>query len=285
MPLYPELAKAAIAPLAAQLGLTVTETALGIIEIANAHMERALRVISVERGYDPREFTLLSFGGAGGLHAANLARRLKIPRVLVPPWAATLSAFGMLAADVVKDYTQTVMLPGDTPTADLQSLISPILERARSEIRAEGFTDARIRLEPALDMRYRGQSYELSVPFTERFAADFHTEHQRVYGYQRPEAALEIVNLRVRGIGVVEPPKIAAHPVGDRDPSEARLETRPVVLESGQKREIPFYRGESLQPGNVIPGPAVIVRDDTTILLGENDTAEVDPYLNLRIDV
>ncbi len=115
MPLFPDLAEAAITPLAHQMGLTLTETALGILEIANAHMERALRVISVERGHDPREFTLLSFGGAGSLHAADLARRLRIPRVLIPPYAATLSAFGMLAADVVKDYTQTVMLPGGTP--------------------------------------------------------------------------------------------------------------------------------------------------------------------------
>jgi N-methylhydantoinase A len=285
MPLYPELAEAAIAPLAAQLGLSVTETTLGIVEIANAHMARALRVISVERGYDPRAFTLLSFGGAGGLHATALARRLKIPRVLIPPWAATLSAFGMLVADVVKDYTQTVMLPGDSDFADLLSRLDVLLRRARAEIRTEGFPETRIRLEPALDMRYRGQSYELSIPFSEGFTTAFHAEHQRVYGYHRPDAALEIVNLRVRGIGVVEPPQIAAHPPGSSDPSEARLETRPVVLKSGQKREIPFYRGESLRAGNVIPGPAVIVRDDTTILLGEGDTAEVDPYLNLQIDV
>ena len=134
MPLYPELAENAITPLAEQLGLSLTETALGIIEIANAHMERALRVISVERGYDPREFTLLSFGGAGSLHAADLARRLRIPQVLIPPYAATLSAFGMLAADVVKDYSQTVMLAGNTPINNLQSKISPLLERAHQEI-------------------------------------------------------------------------------------------------------------------------------------------------------
>ena len=285
MPLYPDLAEAAIAPLAERLGLSPTQTALGIIEIANAHMERALRVISVERGYNPRDFTLLSFGGAGGLHAAALARRLKIPQVLIPPWAATLSAFGMLTADVVKDYTQTVMLPGNHPLVDIQSQIAVLLERARAEIRAEGFDDERIRLEPALDMRYRGQSYELTIPFSERFAADFHAEHQRVYDYQRPGAALEIVNLRVRGTGMVEPPQIVAAPLGSSDPAPAWMETRPVVLESGQKREIPFYRGESLQPGNHIPGPAVVVREDTTILIGEHDTAEVDPYQNLIIRV
>lgn len=285
MPLYSELAEAAIAPLAKQLGLSLTETALGIVEIANAHMERALRVISVERGHDPRVFTLLSFGGAGSLHAADLARRLHLPQVLIPPYAATLSAFGMLAADVVKDYTQTVMLSGDTPISKLQSQISALLERAKNEIQAEGFTDEHIHLEPALDMRYQGQSYELPIPFTENFMADFHEGHRQTYGYQRLEANLEIVNLRVRGTGVVASPQISAHPFADTDPSSALIEHRPVVLAANQRDEIPFYHGEALQPGNLIPGPAVVVRDDTTILIGEADNASVDPYLNLLIEL
>jgi N-methylhydantoinase A len=285
MPLYPELSEAAVAPLANQLNLTSTQTALGIVEIANAHMERALRVISVERGHDPREFTLLSFGGAGSLHAADLARRLHIPQVLIPPYAATLSAFGMLAADVVKDYTQTIMLPGDTPISSLQSQISPLLERAQKEIQAEGFDGDNIRLEPALDIRYRGQSYELTIPFTEDFVADFHESHHQTYGYQRPEADLEIVNLRVRGTGLVASPQITAQPLGNANPSAALIEHRPVVLAANQKDEIPFYHGETLQPGNIIPGPAIVVRDDTTILIGKDDRASVDPYLNLLIEI
>ena len=285
MPLYPDLAETAIAPLANQLGLTLTETALGIVEIANAHMERALRVISVERGHDPREFTLLSFGGAGSLHATDLARRLHIPQVLIPPHAATLSAFGMLAADVVKDYTQTVMLPGNTLLAQLQSQISILLERAKIEIKAEGFTDQNICLEPALDMRYRGQSYELTIPFTENFEADFHKGHHQTYGYQRLDANLEIVNLKVRGTGLVASPQISAQPFGSADPSAALIEHRSVVLATNQKNEIPFYLGETLQPGNIIPGPAVVVRDDTTILIGASDRAAIDPYLNLIIEI
>jgi N-methylhydantoinase A len=285
MPLYPELAKAAITPLADQLGLSPTETALGIIEIANAHMERALRVISVERGHDPREFTLLSFGGAGSLHAADLARRLRIPQVLISPYAATLSAFGMLAADVIKDYTQTIMLPGETAIANIQELITPLLERAKKEIRGEGFENENIRQEPALDMRYRGQSYELTIPFTENFIDDFHESHRQTYGYQRPEADLEIVNLRVRGIGLVASPKITAQPVGKPDPSPALIDHRSVVLAANQENEIPFYHGEALRPGNIIPGPAVIVRDDTTILIGTLDQAHVDGFNNLWVRI
>ena len=285
MPLYPELAEAALAPLAQKLGLSLTETALGIIEIANAHMERALRVISVESGHNPRDFTLLSFGGAGSLHAIDLARRLHIPSVLIPPYAATLSAFGMLATDVVKDYTQTVMLPDDTPLADLLFSISRLLARARAEIAAEGFVEERIHLEPALDMRYRGQSYELTIPFSENFADNFHEIHRQTYGYLRPGARLEIVNLRVRATGVVQPPQIAAHPLGNPDPSVALIEHHPVVLASNQKIVIPFYRGESLIPGNQIAGPAIIMRDDTTILIGLQDQARVDPYHNLHIRI
>ncbi len=285
MSLYHELAEAAISQLADQLSLPLMDTALGIVEIANAHMERALRVISVERGHDPRTFTLLSFGGAGSLHAVDLARRLRIPQVLIPPYAATLSAFGMLAADVVKDYTQTVMLPGDTPISELQSQTSILMERATREIQAEGFTDSRICLEPALDMRYRGQSYELPIPFTEQIAESFHEIHRQTYGYQRLGAELEIVNLRVRGVGLVASPQISAQPLGSTDPSSALIEYRAVVLAANQKDEISFYHGEALQPGNLIPGPAIIVRDDTTILIGENDMAKVDAFSNLRVEI
>jgi N-methylhydantoinase A len=285
MLLYPDLAEAAIAPLATQLGLSTTETALGIIEIANAHMERALRVISVERGHDPRQFTLLSFGGAGSLHAADLARRLRIPRVLIPPYAATLSAFGMLAADVVKDYTQTVMLSGNTPFENIESKINIMLERAYHEIKNEGFSDGKIRLEPALDMRYRGQSYELLVPLTKDFVKDFHERHHQTYGYLRPEADLEIVNLRVRGIGQVDSPKITAQPLMDADPAGALMDYRQIVMEGNVKTEVPFYHGETLDHGNKVTGPAVVLRNDTTILIGQSDRAHVDAFNNLIIEI
>ncbi len=134
-------------------------------------------------------------------------------------------------------------------------------------------------------MRYRGQSYELSIPFTAQFVEDFHESHRQTYGYQRPKADLEIVNLRVRGTGVVAPPQISAHPLESTDPSAALIEHRPVVLAGDQKAALPFYHGESLQPGNIIPGPAIVVRDDTTILIGGSDKACVDPYLNLIIEI
>lgn len=281
MPLDAERAWQALSRLGTRLGLAPVEAALGVIEVVNAHMERALRVISVARGHDPRDFTLVSFGGAGGLHAADLARRLGIPRVLIPPQAATLSAFGMLAADVIKDYAQTVMLPGDTPLSILANHLAPLLERGVSEVLAEGIPHADVVAEQLLDMRYRGQSYELTVPFTRTVMADFHEIHRQTYGYARPGAPLEIVNVRVRVIGRVPPPPIPALPPDGPDPTPALLETRPVMLKT--KARLPFYRGEALQPGNLISGPAVIIRSDTTILLSDADQAQVDAWQNLII--
>lgn len=284
MPLYPELAHAVISKIGDELGLSMIETALGIVEIANAHMERALRVISVERGYDPRDFSLLSFGGAGGLHAAALARSLRVPKVLIPPQAATFSAFGMLAADVIKDYTQTVMLPGDCAVEDIQALFQPLYQKGSNDLQNEGIQDGHTRLIPALDMRYIGQSYELSVPFDENFIQSFHDAHQLGYGYNRPEAEIEIVNLRLRATGHVPSPELQPKPIGDSDASVALIEHSPVVLKSGEK-EIPCYHGEKLVPGNQIEGPAIVIRNDTTILIGERDRASVDKYQNLILDI
>lgn len=284
MPLDEGRALAAIQRLGKVAGLESDQAALGIIAVANAHMERALRLISVERGRDPRDFTLLSFGGSGGLHAVDLARRLGIPRVLAPPLASTLSAFGMLAADVIKDYAQTIMLPGDTPLEPVFNQLVPMLQRGRMQVMQEGIPADQVETAVSLDMRYRGQSYELNVPFKASFRQDFHTLHRATYGYARPEAALEIVNLRLRVVGRVQPPRLLPQPSTGSDPAAAFMEDRLVTLNTG-KVLTPFYRGEALQPGNHINGPAVVVRADTTILIGPSDRAEVDAYSNLIIHI
>ena len=270
--------------LAAEMGINRTRTALGIVQVANAHMERALRLITVERGHDPRDFSLLSYGGAGGLHAADLARGLGIPQVLIPPLASTFSAFGMLAADVVKDYTQTVMLPGHISLLEIEHLMQPLVERGRSEVQAEGIPADDIHLERFLDMRYAGQSYELITPFHEEFLTEFHNLHQREYGYSHPEAAVEIVNLRLRTVGKITPPPLVAKPIYPPLPEHARIDIRPVYFAEGLFN-VPLYRAESLLPGNKLEGPALVVRSDTTLLLGLTDTASVDAYDNLLIQV
>jgi N-methylhydantoinase A len=284
MPLDFDRARDALERLGKKLNLSAEQAALGVVAVANAHMERALRVISVERGRDPRQFTLLSFGGAGGLHAADLARGLGIPRVLVPPLASTLSAFGMLAADVVKDYTLTVMLPGTTSTAELAARLEPLAERGRGEIQAEGVPKEKIRIERFLDMRYRGQSYELIVPFTDAAYETFHKQHLTNYGYAQEEAPMEVVNLRVKAVGEVTPPPLVGEQDHSPDPSAALLGKRDVLFVQG-KLSTQMYRGETLHAGNRLTGPAVIVRSDTTILLSPSDKAEVDEFGNLLIEV
>jgi N-methylhydantoinase A len=259
----------AISKLASKLGLTPVETALGIIEVVNAHMERALRVISIERGYDPRQFSLISFGGAGGLHAAELAERLGIRSILIPKMASTLSAYGMLAADVIKDYSQTIMLRGDVPYTSLESLFTPLIDRAVNEMESEGFRKSDLILEFVLDLRYAGQSYEISIPLKEEYQQEFHYQHQILYGYQRQDIPIEIVNLKLRGIGRTQSPSPAplVH-TADGSAEKAFVFERQVHFRKGSE-VVPFYDGEVLLPEDKIVGPAVILCRDTTILVGK----------------
>lgn len=278
-------ARQVLGRLAESLGLDLVQTALGVIEVANANMERAMRVISVERGHDPRDFALLSFGGAGGLHATALARRLGIPRVIVPPNAATLSAFGLLAADVVKDYSHTVMLAGGLTGLDgLAKRFDPLVARAKAEMREEGMPESQVVLERLLDMRYAGQSYELSVPFGPDFAEAFHQQHRTRYGHSEPAAPTEVVNVRLRAVGVTHKPEIPTLDEGDGDPRQALIDRRRVVLNGGE-RQVSFYDGPKLEAGDGVAGPAIVVEPDTTVLLQEGDQARVDKYRNLIIEV
>jgi N-methylhydantoinase A len=284
-------AQRAVAQLAEALGLDLLQTALGIVEVVNAHMERALRVISVERGHDPRLFTLLSFGGAGGLHAVDLARRLGVRLALVPPLASTLSAFGMLNADVIKDGSQTVMLSGETGIDEIAGRFTALISNLKKtfdsgENTTKNTRPADLMIEMFVDMRYQGQSYELTIPFTEHLHADFHQAHRKVYGFAREERPVELVNLRVRLVQRTSPLTLPESAQNNSDPSRAWLGRRPVVVSREHGfQEISFYRGEDLYPGNRLVGPAVVLRKDTTIFLGGTDLANVDRFGNLLIEV
>jgi N-methylhydantoinase A len=284
MPLDAERAHHAMHILGEKIGLSPIEAASGVIAVVNAHMERALRVISVERGHDPRLFSMLSFGGAGGLHAVPLARSLGIPRVLVPPLASVLSAFGMIVSDVVKDYVQTVMLPQETGWQEIDSRFSPIVTRGISQVMGEGIPENDIVVEKYLDMRYKGQSYELNVPFSNRFISDFHGLHSTTYGYARLDAPVEIVNLRMRVIGSVPAPELSTGLLETPDPGHAFIGSRQVIFGS-QELPVPVFRAELLRPGNKITGPALFVRADTTIIIESGDSVDVDGHQNLIIKV
>jgi N-methylhydantoinase A len=293
MELDEEAAHVALGALADRAGLSPPPglspeqaAALGVVRVANAHMERALRVISVQRGHDPADFTLVAFGGAGGLHASALARALGIARVLVPRTASVLSAHGMLAADVTRDYGLTVMLPGTTAPDELEARFGPLERRAREALEAEG--GASPALERSLAMRYRGQSWELEVPLDEDPAAAFHEAHRAAYGHASPRAPIDIVGLRLRAVLPVRPPRLPVRDEGTTDPSAALEGQRPVVVagDGGACVEaVPFYRAGSLGPGHRLDGPAVVVRDDTTVFLERGDEARVTPRLDIVVRV
>ncbi|HEY3937818.1 MAG TPA: hydantoinase/oxoprolinase family protein [Bryobacteraceae bacterium] len=258
----------------------VESFAEGIVRVADVHMERALRHISLEGGHDPRDFTLVSFGGAGPLHACNLARALKIPRVLIPGFPGALSAYGILVSDVIRDYSRTVMLRPDDES--LASHFEELEQLGHGEMQAEGLTALAVR---SLDVRYAGQGYELPIKWSATFVDDFHQTHEVRYGYADRQRPIEVVNVRVRMIAATEKivPKEyrAASAAGSRD---AILKEKPI-----------FYRGEWLKGtvydrsrlgvGDRFEGPAVIVEYSATTFLPPSCRASVDKHGNLVVAV
>ena len=285
MSLYPEKVEEPMRRLADKLGAEPLEVAGAVVEVAESNMERALRRVSVQRGYDPRDFSLITYGGAGGLHAVSLARSLGMPTVIVPPNPGIFSAVGMILADVVKDYSITVMLrERETGYEQLRELFSPLVERALEEMGSEGFKEEEITLELSLDMRYEGQSYEISVPFSEDYVEDFHRAHERHYGY-RHRREVEIVNLRVRAVGTTEKPELPTfEEKSSEDPSEALLGSVRTAF-GGEFLETKVYQRERLRWGNRVEGPAIVVEYSSTTLIPPGAVAQVDRLGNLIISV
>ena len=291
LPLDLEATRQALAALSQELAqynasprIDLEEVAMGVLQVVNAEMERAIRVTSIERGHDPREFVLLSFGGAGGVHACELARSLNVGRVLIPMEASTLSALGMLTANVFLDYVQTVMCPGETPFEELKRRFVPMMEQAQEDLATQQVRVSARHVHCELDLRYQGQSFELTVPFSPDFQTAFHERHAQRYGHKDEAAGLEIVNLRVRATGDVSPPRMETQDSGSADSSGAVRHERRLVFASGP-RSVPFYDRSLLRPGNHVPGPAVIFQDDTTILLPETDHADVDAWQNVLVTI
>jgi N-methylhydantoinase A len=287
MTLDEEAARAGLTHLARQLGAaSAEEAAWGVVQVANAGMERAVRKISVERGYDPRLFTLVPFGGAGPLHACELAQNLQIPRVLVPPVPGVLSAMGMLVAAPTKDYSLTVMqLAAECTLADLRAVFMPMVARAQAEMAQEGHTA--VTCHYSLDMRYHGQSHELTIGIElaegEDVLAKFHAAHENRYGYQQPEAAVELVNARVTAVAPVLPPELPATPIGRTDAAPAKIGEKLVWFRASQPVRTQLYDREKLRPGMQFVGPAVVFQYDTTVVVPPAWETAVDPTGNLLL--
>jgi N-methylhydantoinase A len=266
--------------------LSSLELAEGILDVANTAMERAIRVISVERGYDPREFTLFSFGGAGGMHGAFLARLLSIPKVLLPRNPGILSAIGMIMADVIKDYSLTIMRNQENVTsAFLSEQFMEIEKRGREDLESENIPDDGIVLEKYLDMRYEGQSYEIIVPFDDDYIERFHALHEKTYGYRNEDKIIEVVNIRLRARGMPEKPRFQKSEKMDKmTPSDAFLGENDVVFD-GSRIPTKIVARDKLRSGNRIEGPAIMVEYSSTIVIPPFASAFVDEYGNIVMEI
>jgi N-methylhydantoinase A len=260
--------------------------AQGILDVANATMEKAIRVISIERGYDPRDYALVAFGGAGALHACELAAALRMPRVLVPKFPGALSALGILRADVVKDVSLTVRLTAESARAaarELERSLARIEQIGLREMRAEGFSRERVRIERLLDMRYVGQAYELTVSASGNFVAAFHAAHERRYGYSDPARAVEVVNVRARLCGATPQPDLPRARAAGASPRAALIARRPAMI-AGRRVPAAVYDRSRLRPGNRFFGPAIVVEYSATSFVSPAWRARVDAYENILLE-
>ncbi len=288
-------AKGLMAHLARDLGMSQQDAALGILRVVNANMERAIRAISLERGYDPRSFTLVPFGGAGPVHGCELAQELGIPRVLIPARPGILSALGVAIADVVKDYSRTVMLRGsDLDRSRLDEEFHGMERLARAEMEREGLPSERMTPRRFLDVRYVGQSFELTLDYPMSRASrsseglaraisdSFYRAHLQRFGYADRNEPVEIVNLRLKLDLAVDKPDVQPEPAKGPDPSRAQAGTVGVVFREGEL-DTPLYERDRLSAGNRITGPSLVVQLDTTTVIPPGWSGQVDPYGNILL--
>ncbi len=268
--------------------LTLEKFAAGVIRVVNATMEKAIRVVSIERGRDPRHFALVAFGGAGGLHACALADALSIPHVVVPALPGALSALGILASDVVKDYSRTVLwrVSGIVPTAQLNREFGALEKTADRDFRREAWQGSP-RYNRSVDLRYRGQGYELNLPLTKNLLKKFEQEHHRRYGYAHPTREVELVTLRLRA--TIKSTK--AHVGADAfvHPGRAKLggistASSPVQFDS-KRLDTKIYSRDGLHPGRKYSGPAIVTEYSATTLVPPGREFRVDRAGNLVVSV
>ena len=295
MELYPELAAKAIKQhIAAPLGVSLEEAASGIIRVVNANMERAISVNSTEKGYDVREFALLPFGGAGPLHAVELAQDLDMKRVVVPPYAGTFSAVGLLVANTRYDYASTVAKnEEELAPEELLAGFRELEAQGGAQLKSQNVPDDQIEILWSADLRYEGQSYELSTPvkWKENLTREdireivdlFHGLHHRIYAYGSVDERVEFVNLRVAAIGKVPAVSLAHTGGAGGDADVARKGTRPVHFPAEGFIETAIYDRALLRPGSVVRGPALIEEIASTTVITPGDEGTVDEFGNIVI--
>lgn len=277
---------------ARHLGIDVLEAAHGIVRIINVKMEEAIKAISTIRGYDLREFMLLPFGGAGPIHAGRIARNLSMPGLIVPLYPGVFSAMGLVMSDVRHDYVRSRMsLFSSTPPQEVTEIFGELERQARKDLEDEGFSDEKVRIERAIDLRYAGQGYELSMPCgavsgSESMSAlrrAFDELHRVQFGHSAPDEPVEIVTYRVQSVGLVPHVKTQRFSPEGSNLAAALNEHRRVRFEDGDVQDCPVYQRERLDAGLSFSGPAIIEQFDCTIVIEPGQTVTVDEFKNLIV--
>ena len=278
------------------LGMDVVKAAHGIVEIANAAMVNALRLVSIQRGYDPRDFVLVAFGGAGPLHANRLAAETDMPTTIVPMSPGTTSALGLLVTDLKHDYSTTMIERIERlDIKAVENVYGEMEASGRSTLKREGVPPEEMSFLRQVDMRYVGQSYELTVSLSHKTLSSaeidqvlqqFHQEHDRAYGFSAPGESVEFVSLRLAAIGQIRKPRLREleQDRGTADPTSALKAIRPVFFaESDGYVDCPIYDRYRLAVGHILKGPAIVVEFDSTTIIHPGYQAEVDQFGNLLL--
>lgn len=283
--------------IATPLGMSVEEAAFGIYRVACSQMSDLIHEITVERGLDPRDYVLHAFGGTCPMLASVFARELNVARIVVPYTASVNCAFGLVASDVVHEYTVTQLLGLPAPASELNVHFEPIVNAAREALRVEGFADDQMRIDCAVAMRYGLQVHELVTPVAGGFPLCDADVEQQIIAFEHlyeqrygkgsayREAGVELTQFRVTGRGLMQRPELVSAALGAADPSPAQIGTREILVESSNAFSVaPIYDFAKLKPGNVIAGPAVIHTPVTTIVLQEAQSGRIDAYMNTVIE-
>lgn len=265
---------------------TVEEFSQGILDVANGVMEKAIRVISIERGYDPRDYSLVAFGGAGGLHGCELAAALDMPRVLLPKFPGALSALGILRADVVRDFSRTVQRQISSAASarrECAEVFAALEARGIKELTGEGFRRGQIKRTRLLDLRYVGQAFELTLRAEGDTVREFHRAHERRYGYSDAQRPVEIVNVRARLTGTTPKPRLPRYKLGRANASAAIIGRRRALF-AGRAHTTPIYNRSKLRAGHRFAGPAIIVEYSATTVVPPGWRARVDAVENVILE-
>jgi len=297
MKLYPDKARAAIEKhIARPMKMSVEDAAYGMIRVVNANMVKGMAGSSIEKGFDPREFTLVAFGGAGPLHACELAKEIGMKKVVIPLYPGALSAFGLVTSDIRHDYVQTIAKSAaSVEPDDLLRAYAAMEEKAQAQLREEKIVDGDVEIQWTADLRYAGQAYELNVPVTRNHkltrqdidatVARFHALHQKVYEYSSTTEPVDVINVRLIGIGPVPDVKLPKRKRGVASPRAALKGKHPVYYEGRGYINVPVYERDLLQPGNLIKGPCMIEEIISSTVVIPGAIARVDVWGNIIINL